>query len=101
DPVANAEDFPAAERASQETALARVDPETSPCVAGAPQGVWDEEARAAGLCGNASYVGLVASPTRANVVRQWLREETWLAEDRLGPLRAPARVDLGPHEAAA
>ena len=95
DPVANAEDFPAAERVTQETALARVDPESSPYLVVATQGVWDEEALAAGLRRNASYVGLVASPTRANVVRQWLRDETGLAEERLAALRAPAGIDLG------
>ena len=95
DAVATAEDFPAAELVSQETALGRVEPEASPYIVVATQGVWDEEALAAGLRRNASYVGLVASPTRANVVRQWLRDETGLAEDRLAALRAPAGIDLG------
>ena len=95
DPVAEAEDYPAAERVSQETALGRVDPDVSPYLVVCTQGVWDEEALAAGLRRNASYVGLVASPTRANVVRQWLRDETMLAEDRLAALRAPAGMDIG------
>jgi xanthine dehydrogenase accessory factor len=95
DPFANAEDFPAAERVSHETALGRVDPELSPYLVVATQGQWDEEALAAGLRRNVSYVGLVASPTRANVVRQWLRDETALAEERLAALRAPAGMDLG------
>jgi len=95
DPVATAEDFPAAERVSGETALTKIDPDASPYIVVATQGVWDEEALAAGLRRNASYVGLVASPTRANVVRQWLRDETGLAEDRLAALRAPAGIDLG------
>src|SRR4029078_5943515 len=73
DPVANAEDFPAAERVSQEPSLARVDPETSPYVVVATQGVWDEEALAAGLRRNASYVGLVASATPAHALPQWPR----------------------------
>src|SRR4051812_42055398 len=95
DPVADAEDFPAAERVGQETWLGRVDPDASPYIVVATQGVWDEEALAAALRRNASYVGLVASPTRANVVRQWLRDETGLAEERLAALRAPAGIDLG------
>jgi xanthine dehydrogenase accessory factor len=95
DPFAAAEDFPAAERVSPETALARVDPDASPYLVVATQGQWDEEALAAGLRRNVSYVGLVASPTRANVVRQWLRDETGLAEERLAALRAPAGIDLG------
>ncbi len=100
DPVAVAEDYPAAERVSQETALGRVDPDSSPYLVVATQGVWDEEALAAGLRRNAAYVGLVASPTRANVVRQWLREETGLADERLAALRAPAGMDLGAETAA-
>ena len=95
DPFAAAEDFPAAERVSAETALGRVDPEVSPYIVVATQGQWDEEALAAALRRNASYVGLVASPTRANVVRQWLRDETGLADERLAALRAPAGMDLG------
>src|SRR6476659_10496211 len=95
DPFASAEDFPAADQVSQETALTRVEPDVSPYVVVATQGQWDEEALAAALRRNASYVGLVASPTRANVVRQWLRDETGLAEDRLAALRAPAGLDLG------
>jgi xanthine dehydrogenase accessory factor len=95
DPFASAEDFPAADRVSQETTLTRVEPEVSPYVVVATQGQWDEEALAAALRRNASYVGLVASPTRANVVRQWLRDETGLAEERLAALRAPAGLDLG------
>jgi xanthine dehydrogenase accessory factor len=95
DPFAAAEDFPAAERVRQETALGRVDPDASPYLVVATQGQWDEEALAAGLRRNASYVGLVSSPTRANVVRQWLRDETGLAEERLAALRAPAGLDLG------
>ncbi len=95
DPFASAEDFPAADEVSQETALTRVEPDASPYVVVATQGQWDEEALAAALRRNASYVGLVASPTRANVVRQWLRDETGLAEERLAALRAPAGLDLG------
>jgi xanthine dehydrogenase accessory factor len=95
DPVAAADAFPQAERVSQETALGRVDPDASPYLVVATQGVWDEEALAAGLRRNASYVGLVASPTRANVVRQWLRDETGLADERLAALRAPAGMDIG------
>ncbi|HET7704413.1 MAG TPA: XdhC family protein [Candidatus Limnocylindrales bacterium] len=95
DPDAAAEDFPAAERVSPETSLGRVDPDASPWIVVATQGVWDEEALAAALRRNASYVGLVASPTRATVVRQWLRDETALPAERLAALRAPAGMDIG------
>ena len=95
DPLAASEDFPAVERVSAETDLATLDPGVSPYVVVATQGVWDEEAVAAALGREASYVGLVASPTRAAVVRAWLREEAGIAEDRLAALRAPAGLDIG------
>jgi xanthine dehydrogenase accessory factor len=78
-----------------DTALHRVEPEASPYIVVATQGVWDEEALASALRREASYVGLVASPTRAAVVRRWLHEENGMAEERLAALRAPAGMDLG------
>ena len=75
DPIADADAFPDAERVSTVTALGRIDPELSPYVVVATQGIWDEEALAAALRRDVSYVGLVASPTRAGVVRAWLRDE--------------------------
>ena len=95
DPIAEAEAFPAAERVLGERDLRTLDPEVSPYVVVATQGQWDEEALAAALRRNASYVGLVASPTRAAAVRAWLRDENGLAEERLAALRAPAGIDLG------
>lgn len=95
DPIADADAFPAAERVSDRTDLAAVDPEQSPWIVVATQGVWDEEAVAAALVRNAAYVGLVASPTRAAVVRGWLRDEAGIPADRLAALRAPAGIDLG------
>jgi xanthine dehydrogenase accessory factor len=95
DPIADAEAFPDAERVSTVTALGKVDPELSPYVVVATQGIWDEEALAAALRRDVSYVGLVASPTRAGVVRAWLRDEANVPEERLAALRAPAGIDLG------
>ncbi len=95
DPVADTDAFPGAERVLATADLRRLDPELAPYVIVATQGVWDEEAVAAALMRDASYVGLVASPTRAGVVRSWLREEAGIAEDRLAALRAPAGMDLG------
>jgi xanthine dehydrogenase accessory factor len=95
DPIADTDAFPAAERVSNRTDLAAVDPELSPSIVVATQGVWDEEALAAALGRNAAYIGLVASPTRAAVVRTWLRDEAGVAEERLAALRAPAGIDLG------
>jgi xanthine dehydrogenase accessory factor len=95
DPVAEAEAFPAAERVMRDGDLRRLDPAMAPYVVVATQGQWDEEALAAALRREASYVGLVASPTRAAAVRTWLREENGMAEERLAALKAPAGVDLG------
>ncbi len=95
DPIADADAFPDAERVSTRTALGRIDPEVSPYVVVATQGVWDEEALAAALKRDVAYVGLVTSPTRARVIRAWLREEAGIPEERLAALRAPCGLDLG------
>ncbi len=95
DPVAEADAFLGAERVSDRTDLGAIDPDVAPYVVVATQGIWDEEALAAALMRNASYVGLVASPTRSAVVRTWLRDEAGVPDDRLAALRAPAGVDLG------
>ena len=94
DPVAEPEAFPGATVVA-DTALHRRDPGAQPYIVVATQGIWDEEALASALRRNASYVGLVASPTRAAVVRSWLLEENGMAAERLAALRAPAGLDLG------
>jgi xanthine dehydrogenase accessory factor len=95
DPIAEPDAFPAAERVITGTDIRRRDPETTPAIVVATQGIWDEEALAAALSRDAAYVGLVASPTRSAVVRSWLREEAGIPEERLAALRAPAGLDLG------
>jgi len=95
DPIADPDAFPAAERVVVGTDIRRRDPETTPAIVVATQGIWDEEALAAALSREAAYVGLVASPTRSAVVRAWLREEAGIPEERLAALRAPAGLDLG------
>ena len=95
DPIAEADAFPGAERVGSDRDLAKADPDAHPYVVVATQGVWDEEAVAAALRRNASYVGLITSPTRAAVVRTWLREEAGVGEERIAALRAPAGLDLG------
>jgi xanthine dehydrogenase accessory factor len=95
DPVADPAAFPGAEQVVVGTEIRDTDPAATPAVVVATQGVWDEEALAAALSRNAAYVGLVASPTRAGVVRAWLRDEARIPEERLAALRAPAGLDLG------
>jgi xanthine dehydrogenase accessory factor len=95
DPVADAEAFPAADRVHASADIRGLDPDASPYVVVASQGIWDEEAVGLALTREASYVGLVASPTRAGVVREWLREETTIGDERIAALRAPAGMDIG------
>jgi xanthine dehydrogenase accessory factor len=94
DPIAEPDAFPTA-RVQASADIRGLDPEASPYVVVASQGIWDEEAVGLALTRDASYVGLVASPTRAAVVRDWLREETTVGDDRIAALRAPAGLDLG------
>jgi xanthine dehydrogenase accessory factor len=94
DPVADPDAFPGA-RVEVSADIRGLDPEAAPYVVVASQGIWDEEAVALALTREAAYVGLVASPTRAAVVREWLREETTVGEERTAALRAPAGLDIG------
>ncbi len=94
DPVADPDAYPGA-RVRVSADIRGLDPEIAPYVVIASQGLWDEEAIALALTREAAYVGLVASPTRAGVVRDWLREETTLGEERIAALRAPAGLDIG------
>jgi xanthine dehydrogenase accessory factor len=94
DPIADADAFPGA-RVHASGDIRSLDPGSSPYIVVASQGIWDEEAVGLSLTREASYVGLVASPTRAAVVREWLREETTVGEERIAALRAPAGLDLG------
>ena len=94
DPIANQESFPMA-RVHASADIRGLDPEIAPYVVVASQGIWDEEAVGLALTREVAYVGLVASPTRAGVVREWLREETTLGDERIAALRAPAGLDIG------
>ena len=95
DPVADPDAFREASRVHVSADIRGLDPESSPYIVVASQGIWDEEAVGLALTRDAAYVGLVASPTRAGVVREWLREETTIGDERIAALRAPAGLDLG------
>lgn len=94
DPIAEADDYPDAERVVAGDDLLGLDPDVSPFVVVATQGQWDEEALLGALRRDARYVGLIASPTRSAAVRTWLHDEG-VQEERLAALRAPAGLDLG------
>lgn len=95
DPIAEPDAFPGADRVHASADIRGLDPDASPYVVVASQGIWDEEAVGLALSREVSYVGLIASPTRAAVVRDWLHEETTIGRDRIAALRAPAGLDLG------
>jgi xanthine dehydrogenase accessory factor len=95
DPIAEASAFADGVKVVVGDDLARLpQPAVGPYVVVASQGVWDEEAVASALALDAAYVGLIASPTRAAVVRSWLLDEG-VAGERVAALRAPAGLDLG------
>jgi xanthine dehydrogenase accessory factor len=94
DPVADPAAFPGADRIVSEAGFDSLAGDRQPSIVVATQGSWDEEALVAALALDATYVGLVASPTRATAVRAWLRDEGVPAE-RVAALRAPAGLDLG------
>jgi xanthine dehydrogenase accessory factor len=94
DPIADEEAFPAADRVLRTANLTTLDTEAAPYVIVASQGVWDEEALLSVLRRDAAYVGLVASPTRAAVVREFLADEG-VPPERLAALRAPCGLDIG------
>ena len=94
DPIANQEAFASAGRVVASSDLSRVDATSAPYVVVATQGQWDEEALVAALGRDVAYVGLIASPTRAAVVREYLLGEG-VAPDRVAAIRAPAGLDLG------
>jgi xanthine dehydrogenase accessory factor len=94
DPVADEDAFATAGRVVASSDLSRIDATSAPYVVVATQGQWDEEALAAALRRDVAYVGLIASPTRAAVVREYLLEEG-VAPERVAAVRAPAGLDLG------
>jgi xanthine dehydrogenase accessory factor len=94
DPIAEPDAFPGV-RVHRSADIRGLDPGVAPYVVVASQGIWDEEAVGLALTRESAYVGLVASPTRSAVVREWLREETTVGDERIAALRAPAGLDIG------
>jgi xanthine dehydrogenase accessory factor len=99
DPIADVDSFPGADRVLASTDLEFLDPGTSPYVIVATQGQWDEEALESVLRRDVAYVGLVASPTRASVVREYLLG-AGVPKERVAAVRGPAGLDLGAETAA-
>lgn len=94
DPIADEGSFPDAARVVASTDLSGLEPASPPYVLVATQGQWDEKALEATLHREVAYVGLVASRTRAAVVREYLTQ-VGLAPERVAAVRAPAGMDIG------
>jgi xanthine dehydrogenase accessory factor len=92
EPNVNAIDFPTADRITTELSDVNVDERTSIVIA--MRGDADEDPAEEALRTPASYIGLVASRTRGDVIRDTLARRG-LNEDQLQRLVYPAGLDLG------
>ena len=94
DPSASAELFPDAESLVQELDDLRGTTGPRSYVVVATAGHYDEEALEAALSGEASYVGLVASPRRGKAVIDYLRGKG-VCPGSLDGVKYPAGLDIG------
>ena len=94
DPSATAELFPDAESLVQQLDDIRGITGPRSYVVVATTGHYDEEAIEAALSGEASYVGLVASPRRGRAVIDYLRGKG-VCPEALKRVKYPAGVDIG------
>jgi len=92
EPNVNAVDFPTADRITSELADINVDERTSIVIA--MRGDADEDPAEEALKTPASYIGLVASRTRGDVIRDTLARRG-LSEGQLRRLVYPAGLDVG------
>jgi len=92
EPNVTAVDFPTADRITTELADANVDERTSIVIA--MRGDADEDPAEEALRTPASYIGLVASQTRGDVIRDTLARRG-LSEEQLRRLVYPAGLDMG------
>jgi xanthine dehydrogenase accessory factor len=94
DPDAAPDGYPRAVRVLDRVDIDTLDPDVAPWIVVATQGQWDEEALERALRRRSAYVGLVTSPTRARVLRDYLRDQG-IGEAAIAALRAPAGMDIG------
>jgi xanthine dehydrogenase accessory factor len=86
--------FPQADLVLDRLDFGRIEPRPQTYIVVASHGNYDEEALAWALSTEAEYVALVASPTRARAVLDYLRG-SGITEDRLARLKFPAGLDIG------
>jgi xanthine dehydrogenase accessory factor len=92
EPDVTKEDFPTADAIVPELSRARIDQRTAIVIAS--RGDADEDPVEAALATPAWYVGLVASPTRAAVIRDVLQRRG-VSRERLERLSSPAGLNIG------
>jgi len=92
EPRVTKEDFPTADQIVADLSRARIDARTAIVVAG--RGDADEDPVQTALATPARYVGLVASRTRGDVIRDLLARRG-VSADRLARLHYPAGLDIG------
>ena len=88
------EHFPQADRVLNGLDFGQIALRPQTYIVVASHGNYDEEALTWALSTDAAYVGLVASPTRARAVVEYLRE-SGIPEERLARLKFPAGLDIG------
>lgn len=92
EPDVTKEDFPTADAIVADLSRARIDERTAIVVAS--RGDADEDPVEAALATPARYVGLVASPTRAAVIRDLLKRRG-VSEQNIERLISPAGLNIG------
>jgi xanthine dehydrogenase accessory factor len=91
---ATPERFPQADRVLDGLEFGQIPLRPQTYIVVASHGNYDEEALTWALRTDATYVALVASPTRARAVVEYLRE-SGLSEAQLARLKFPAGLDIG------
>jgi xanthine dehydrogenase accessory factor len=91
---ATPERFPQADRVVNGLEFGQIPLRPQTYIVVASHGNYDEEALTWALSTDAPYVALVASPTRARAVLEYLRE-SGIPEERLARLKFPAGLDIG------
>lgn len=94
DPLATKETIPDADQVVNELNLAEKPMSGESFIVIATHGRYDEEALEQAVQTTASYVALVASPKRAGVILDQLRERG-VSPDALAKIKSPAGLDIG------
>jgi len=94
DPLATKESVPEADEVVNQLSLSTLPLSGEAFIVIATHGRYDEEALEQAVQTTASYVALVASPKRAGVILQQLRDRG-LSQEALAGIKSPAGLDIG------